>query len=137
MNTATTTHPTQPVDPFVEAFPENAPFWEAAGKGQLLLKHCLDCNRPHWFPRVVCPLCGSDRLEWRPSAGRGEIHSFSVVRRAAEPYVLAYVKLDEGPIVMTNIVDTPFDSLRMGMRVRAVFRQVPDGRPMPFYVPDA
>ena len=124
-------------DPFVQAFPENAPFWEAALQGRLLLRHCLDCNRPHWFPRMVCPLCGSDRLEWRAATGRGEIHSFSVVRRAAQPYVLAFVKLDEGPIAMTNIVDTPFDAIRMGMRVRAVFRQVSDGRPMPFYVPDA
>jgi uncharacterized OB-fold protein len=137
MNTTTATHDSLAADPFVLAFPENAPFWEAAAQGQLLLKHCLDCLRPHWFPRTVCPLCGSDHLEWKPSPGRGEVHSFSVVRRAAQPYVLAFVKLDEGPIVMTNIVDTPFDAIRMGMRVHAVFRQVPEGRPMPFYVPDA
>ncbi|MCW5652748.1 Zn-ribbon domain-containing OB-fold protein [Hydrogenophaga sp.] len=123
-------------DPFVEAFPENAPFWAAAERGELLLRHCEDCGRPHWFARVVCPLCGSDRLAWKTASGRGEIHSFSVVRRAGDPYVLAYVRLDEGPTVMTNIVDTPFESLRIGQRVHAVFRAVPEGRSMPFYVAD-
>ncbi len=135
MNT-TPIAPPPSTDPFVEAFPENAPFWEAAGRGSLLLRHCLDCRRPHWFPRAVCPLCGGDRLDWVPASGRGELHSFSVVRRAGDPYVLAYVRLDEGPTVMTNIVDTPFERLRIGMRVRVVFRAVPEGRPMPFYVAD-
>ncbi len=125
---------TEQADPFVEAFPENAPFWDAAGRGVLLLKTCDDCGRPHWYPRTVCPLCGSTRLQWSESAGRGEIYSFSIVRRAAEPYVLAFVKLDEGPVVMTNIVDTPHDSLSIGMRTRVIFRPAAEGRLMPFHV---
>ena len=76
-------------------------------------KHCNACGKPHWYPRVVCPLCGSDDVEWREASGRGEVYSFSVVRRMGEPYVLAFVTLEEGPTVMTNIVDTPLDALRM------------------------
>nr|ART90202.1 hypothetical protein [uncultured bacterium] len=123
-------------DPFVQALPENAAFWEAADRGELLLKHCTDCGKPHWFARTVCPLCGSDALEWKTASGRGEIYSFSVVRRVGRPYVLAFVKLDEGPTVMSNIVDTRFEQLHIGQRVRVVFRAVPEGRLMPFYVPE-
>ena len=123
-------------DPFVAAVPENAPFWEAAGRGALLLKHCKACDKPHWYPRVVCPLCGSDDVEWREASGRGQVYSFSVVRRMGEPYVLAFVTLEEGPTVMTNIVDTPFDALGIGQRVKVVFRQAAEGRSMPFFVPE-
>ena len=124
-------------DPFVAALPENAPFWEAAERGALLLKHCRACAKAHWYPRVVCPLCGSDDVEWNEASGRGAIHSFSVVRRMGEPYVLAYVTLDEGPTAMTNIVDTPYERLHIGARVHVVFRRVGDGRLMPFYAVDA
>jgi uncharacterized OB-fold protein len=120
-------------DPFVAALPENAPFWEAAERGVLLLKHCKACDRPHWYPRIVCPLCGSDDVEWREASGRGAIYSFSVVRRMGEPYVLAFVTLEEGPTVMTNIVDTPEQALEIGARVRVVFRRTAEGRKMPYY----
>lgn len=125
--------PQTETDPFVLALPENAPFWEAAERGVLLLKHCNACGKPHWYPRVVCPLCGSDDLAWREASGRGQVYSFSIVRRMGEPYVLAFVTLDEGPTVMTNIVETPLDAVRIGARVEVVFRRVPEGRVMPFY----
>ena len=79
------------------AAPEIRPFWEAARRGKLLLAHCTACDRPHWFPRVVCPLCSSCDIEWREASGRGTVYSVSVARRATPPYALAYVTLDEGP----------------------------------------
>ena len=91
--------------------PETAPFWEAAAKGKLLVKRCTACGRAHHYPRPLCPFCGSDRTELRDSAGRGVVYSFSVMRRATPPYVIAYVTLDEGPTMMTNLVDCDFDAL--------------------------
>src|SRR3984893_19525356 len=101
--------------------PEPPPFWDAATKGRLLLKRCTACGRAHHYPRPICPFCGSDRTEWTESPGRGVIYSFSVMRRAAPPYVIAYVTLDEGVTMMTGLVECDFDALRIGQKGRAVF----------------
>lgn len=122
-----------PPDPFVAALPENAAFWSAAAQGVLLLRYCKMCQKPHWYPRLVCPLCGEGETEWRAASGAGHLYTFSIVRRVAEPYVLAFVTLDEGPTVMTNIVQTPYSLLRADLRVCVVFRPTPEGRCMPFF----
>jgi hypothetical protein len=102
--------------------PESQPFFDAAREGRLLLKLCTDCNRLHHYPRAVCPFCASPRTEWIDAAGRGVIYSYSVMRRADKPYAIAYVTLDEGVTVLTNLVDCDFDRLRIGDPVRAVFK---------------
>jgi uncharacterized OB-fold protein len=114
------------IDPPVS--PEARPFWQAAREGRLLLPRCMSCERLIWYPRGVCPACGGCEIDWLEAAGRGVIYSFSVVRRGAPaafrdvgPYVLAYVELEEGPRVMTNIVTSEIDSLQIGDPVVAVF----------------
>jgi uncharacterized OB-fold protein len=115
--------------------PETAPFWEAAGKGKLLVKHCTACRRAHHYPRPICPLCGSDRTEWREASGHGVIYSYSVMRRASPPYVIAYVTLEEGVSMMTNLVDCDFDALRIGQPVRVVWTPSDGGPPVPMFTP--
>ena len=80
-------------DPFVASNPENLPFWQAAEEGRLLGKRCTDCGRHHWYPRCICPFCGSANTAWVPLSGRGSIHAFSTLRRASPPYTVAYVEL--------------------------------------------
>jgi uncharacterized OB-fold protein len=121
--------------PAPNSTPETAPFWEAAAKGKLLVKACTACGRAHHYPRPNCPFCGSDRTEWKDSAGRGVIYSYSVMRRATPPYVLAYVTLDEGPTMMTNLVDCDFDALRIGQPVRVVWTPTDGGPPVPMFTP--
>jgi len=113
--------------------PDTVPFWDAAAKGKLLVKTCTACGRAHHYPRPNCPFCGSDRTEWKESAGRGVIYSFSVMRRANPPYVIAYVTLDEGVTMMTNLVDCDFDALRIGQPVRLVFKPSDGGPPVPMF----
>ena len=115
--------------------PETAPFWEAAAKGKLLVKHCTTCGRAHHYPRPHCPFCGSDRTEWKESAGRGVIYSYSVMRRATPPYTIAYVTLEEGPTMMTNLVDCDVDALRIGQSVRVVWTPTDGGPPVPMFTP--
>ncbi|ARP78556.1 Zn-ribbon domain-containing OB-fold protein [Bordetella genomosp. 6] len=123
-------------DPYVAAFPELAPFWQAAAGGALLLPYCQDCGRTHWHPRAFCPECGSDRLRWQPAAGTATLHTFSAIHRGQAPvYVLAYVQLDEGPLAMTNIVGADAADLYIGMRLRVAFRQTPEGRHAPVFEP--
>jgi hypothetical protein len=122
-------------DPFVAAFPETREFWVAAGEGRLLLPRCDDCGRNHWYPRAHCPLCGSVRLRWVQASGRGTLHAFSPARRAEPQYTLAYVTLDEGPTLMTNIVGAPPEALRIGQPVVVRFQPSAEGRMMPFFAP--
>jgi uncharacterized protein len=61
--------------------PETKPFWDAAAQGRLLIKRCTTCNEPHWYPRAICPFCGSERTEWMEASGHGTIYSYSVFRR--------------------------------------------------------
>ena len=122
--------------PAPEANPETRPFWEAAAAGRLLIGKCKTCGKPHYYPRAICPLCGSDLTEWIQASGRGAVYSYSVMRRVPVPYALAYVTLDEGVTMMTNIVDCDLDSIRIGQRVRVVFKPTDGGPPVPMFAPE-
>jgi uncharacterized OB-fold protein len=115
--------------------PETKPFWDAAAAGTLLLKRCEACAEPHYYPRAICPFCGSDRTTWIEASGRGTIYSYSVFRRAPVPYAIAYVTLEEGPTMMTNIVDGDLDAIRIGQRVRVRFTPTDGGPPVPMFAP--
>ena len=115
--------------------PETKPFWDAAADGRLVIKQCTACGQSHHYPRTICPFCGSDATEWRPASGRGKVYTYSVMRRVSEPYVIAYVTLEEGPTMMTNIVDCDLDSVRIGQAVRVVFKPSEGGPPVPMFAP--
>jgi uncharacterized protein len=122
--------------PAPPANPETQAFWDAATQGTLLIKRCTACGEPHWYPRALCPFCGSDRTEWTPASGRGTIYSYSVFRRAPIPYAIAYVTLAEGPTMMTNIVDCDLDAIRIGQVVQVRFKPTEDGGPpVPMFSP--
>jgi len=129
MPTADRTIPAPPLNP------EIRPFFDACAKGKLLVKRCTACNQPHHYPRAICPFCGSDRTEWTEASGRGTLYTFSVLRRATPPYAIAYVTLAEGPTMMTNIVDTDLDALRVGQAMRVVFKPTDGGPPVPMFTP--
>ena len=115
--------------------PESQPFWDAAAAGRLLLKRCEACGEPHYYPRPICPFCGSDATQWKDASGRGTIYSFSVMRRVPTPYAIAYVTLAEGPTMMTNIVDCDLDAIRIGQAVKVVFKPTDGGPPVPMFTP--
>ncbi len=134
MMTAVSSRPLPAPQPNVET----QPFWDAAAEGRLTIKRCRSCNEPHYPPRGRCPFCFSDATAWEDSKGKGTIYSFSTMRRGPNtPYVLAYVTLDEGPAVMTNIVDCDPDTLAIGDRVEVVFTPTEGGPPVPFFKPAA
>jgi uncharacterized OB-fold protein len=115
--------------------PEAQPFWEAAERGELLIKGCQQCGQVHFYPRAICPFCGSDRTDWRRASGRGTVYSYSVMRRAEAPYAIAYVTLEEGPTMVTNLVDCDLDALRIGQAVRLVWKPTEGGPPVPMFTP--
>lgn len=121
--------------PAPQPTPETQPFWDAALAGTLVLKKCAACARVHHYPRALCPFCFSETTEWLPASGRGTIYSYSVMRRVPVPYAIAYVTLDEGVTMMTNIVDCDLDTVRIGQRVRVVFKPTEGGPPVPMFTP--
>jgi uncharacterized OB-fold protein len=123
---------------------ETREYWEAAKRGRLLVKHCNTCGRSHHYPRPFCPFCWSEDVEWRDVSGRGTVYTYSIVyRNDLEPfsawgaYVPAVVELEEGPRLMTTIVDCPHDELAVGMPVEVAFRDLTDEWAAPDFRPSA
>lgn len=115
--------------------PDNAPFWQAAREGRLLVKQCDECGKPHWYPRVLCPFC-MGTTHWKQASGRGTVYTYSITRRAGPtPFCIAYVTLDEGVSMLTHIVDCDFDSVRIGQKVQVKFSATQDGAPVPTFTP--
>ena len=115
---------------------ESKPFFDAAAEGKFLIKRCTACGEAHWYPRAMCPFCHSDKTVWEESKGEGVVYSFSIMRKSPTgPYALAYVTLDEGPNVMTNIVDVAPDDLKIGQRVKVRLQPTEGGPPVPVFVP--
>ncbi len=116
--------------------PENKPYFEAAAGGKLLVKFCNACKAFHHYPRALCPFCFSDKTEWREAKGMGTIYTYSVLRRGVPvPYCIAYVTLDEGVSMLTNIVDCDLDTVRIGQKVKVVFKPTEGGPPVPMFTP--
>jgi len=113
---------------------ETRRFWEATARGTLLYGYCNACREPHYYPRSTCPFCFSTDVEWKEASGRAVIYTFSVMRRSPTgAYIIAYVTLEEGPSLLTNVVDSEIDSVKIGAAVELVFKPSEGGPPVPFF----
>ena len=116
-----------------ELHPETETFFKAGLRSELVIKRCSDCHRFHHYPRAVCPHCLSDRTVWIRATGKGTVYSFNVIRqnpspgwRDEVPYVIAYVDLEEGVRMLTNIVECKPEDVYVGMPVEATWERVED-----------
>jgi uncharacterized protein len=103
------------------------PYWDALRAGRLSIQACGECGRMQHYPRVLCRFCGSRRLSWADSGGRGEIFASTRTERVTKPrlrertpFTLAVVRLVEGPLIMA-LVDDLDARLPAGARVRVDF----------------
>jgi uncharacterized protein len=131
---------TQVFEPPLTAVAE--PFWDATRRDELALQWCADCARFTWYPREVCPRCLATLLEWRVVSGNGTVYAVSVHHlagpgRTAEdlPYAVALIDLDEGVRMMSNVVDTDPEAVRVGDAVRIAWKPLSDGRNLPQFSP--
>lgn len=113
---------------------ETRAFWEGCGRHELVLQRCRDCGQVQHRPRALCASCLSGSIEHFRASGLGHVHTFTVTQqnqapgfREALPYVLAYVDLEEGPRLLTNVVGCDPDQVRIGMPVRADYVDVEGG----------
>jgi uncharacterized OB-fold protein len=106
---------------------EEAYFYSELAAGRIAYQLCGACGRAVWYPRVVCPDCGADRLAWHVSAGIGTVYSYTVLERAGHPvrredvpYAVALVDLDEGIRILGNLALADDDGATpIGRRVTA------------------
>ena len=88
-----------------------------------------------FYPRVLCPVCGSGALEWRESAGRGTVYATTAVHsRNRDPRNVVLVDLDEGFRMMSRIEDLPAEEVEIGTRVRFEVRQGEEDEPVAVFV---
>lgn len=119
--------------PLPKPFEEALPFWDALKHGELRLQKCARCAEFSHPPKAMCSNCHSFDLEWSLASGRGTVYSYIVTRQPIHPALVGYtpfatvqVQLEEGPIVISNIIDVQPDDIRIGLAVTAVFKKIDD-----------
>jgi uncharacterized OB-fold protein len=111
--------------------PETQPYWDAAAAGELRIQRCTDCGAAYFYPRPICPACGSGDVEWFTASGDATLYSYVISHRPAPgfedeaPYAIAVVQLAEGPRMMTSIAGVPAtpEALVLDMPLRVAFEQ--------------
>ena len=121
---------------------ESRPFWDGCREGKLLLQYCDACQHYQFYPRLYCMRCAAKEVRWLEVSGRGVIYSYTVIRQNKSPefvddvpYNLAIIQLEEGPRMMSNIVDIDLDDLRVDLPVAVVFDPVSDTISLPRFRP--
>lgn len=116
------------------------PWWDATRERRLLLQSCASCAAVQHHPRYVCTSCGAtDGLGWIESSGLGAVDTFTVVHRSprpdlAAPYVIARVRLDDGPVLLSWLELADPEAARIGERVSLSWTPLSDGRALPVFV---
>jgi len=129
--------PAQIPQPTIDS--DSREYWDGLAQGELRIQHCAACSKYVFYPRSICPHCFAAELTWVKAAGRGEIYSYTVVRQAFGrfsedvPYVIAIVELDEGVRMMSRIVGTPPEDVKVGAAVQVTFEHFDEGVTLPYF----
>jgi len=112
-------------------------YLEHLEKGELAYQFSPKAGKAVFYPRVLCPFTGSDKLEWRVSKGLGTVYSTTVVYPAkGEPYNVALIDCDEGFRLMSRVEDIDPKKVQIGQRVQfRVHRPGGEEPPCPVFVP--
>jgi uncharacterized OB-fold protein len=121
---------------------ESKGFWEACQRHELYVQQCGACAARRYYPRALCPACLSDDTRWVLSSGKGTVYTYTVTYqnqspgfRDELPYVLAYVELEDGVRMLTNIVGCAPEAVRIGMPVEVCFDDVTPEVTLPKFKP--
>jgi uncharacterized protein len=121
---------------------ESRPFWEACARHELYVQKCRTCGTVFYYPRSFCPEDLSADLEWLRCSGKGTIYTFTITRqnqsagfRDKVPYVMAYVELEEGVRMLTNIVGCTPEEVKIGMPVEVTFNDATPELSFPLFRP--
>jgi len=121
--------------PLPEIDEESKPFWDAVKKRKLMIQRCKICGKytPTHYPigGAGCPEHGEVSMDWTEASGKGTLFTFVVFQRAFHPavedevpYNVSVIELDEGPLVMSNVVECNNEDLKIGMSVETVYEDL-------------
>lgn len=120
------------------------PFWDAAREERLIIQKCAACGEHIFYPRIACPHCAADDLEWVEASGKGSVYSYTVVENNAPsafiadmPYVVAVIRLEEGVQMLSNVVDCDPHAVTCDMPVEVCFERLDDEFTLPKFRPAA
>lgn len=129
--------------PIPQPSPETQHFWDGCKEGKLMLQRCKDTGKAYFPPRPFSPYTGTRDVEVFQASGKATLFSYVINHRPAKgfedeaPYAIAVVQLDEGPRMMTNIVDcaqTP-EALQLDMPLEVTFEKINDDIALPKFRP--
>ena len=123
--------------------PEAKPFWDGLREGKLRLPLCGACGHVFFYPRILCPKCQARDIGWIDASGKDELHTFesrtgpTTAPGRSPPYVLAMIELDEGPRMMSNLINVEPSpkAIKCDMPVEVVFTKVSDDVTLPLFQP--
>ncbi len=129
--------------PIPKPTPETRKYWQAARQHTLLIQRCNACGEHYFYPRPMCPRCLSRQVEWVEASGRGRLHTFVINHRPPRsfpqkgPLVIGIVELEEGPKMLSNIIDVEPDpaKIRCDMPVEVVFEDITEEIALPKFRP--
>jgi uncharacterized protein len=107
-------------------------FWEGTKQHEFRYQQCNQCDEVVFYPRRHCPGCTGGELVWKVSAGKGTVYTYSVVRQSYHPffrnrvpYAVAWIDLEEGPRILSNVVgvDDPLTDVSIGMAVQVEWEE--------------
>jgi uncharacterized OB-fold protein len=120
------------------------PFWEGTRRRQLLLQRCRRCGAYRFTPQVLCRACYAEEYDWAPASGRGRVYSYTAIHQPQTPafaddvpYLLAVVALEEGPLMLTNLVDCAPQDVTIDLPVRVHFEDASEEITLYKFRPDA
>ncbi len=121
---------------------DNKPFWDACAQHELKFQKCLVCGKIRWPAAFICPDCHSEKSDWVQVSGRGKVYSYAVYHQLFHPgfekdlpYVTASIELEEGPRLLSNIVNCPSDQVYCEMPVILVWEDVNPEISLPKFQP--
>lgn len=128
--------------PLPQVTEDNREFWRGCKAHELRFQKCALCGHVRWPASLICPTCYSKRTDWVVASGKGTIYTFAVYHVAYHPsfkedlpYVVAVVALDEGPHLLTNIVDCPLDQVKCDMPVLVEWQDITREYTLPKFRP--
>jgi uncharacterized OB-fold protein len=118
------------------------PFWAGGLSGELRLQQCANCGHIRYPISTICPVCWSADCDWTSLSGRGTVQSHIVFERAYHeawagqvPYVVALIELDEGPVLVSNVVGVQPSAVRVGQPVTVTFARRSAAAALPQFTP--
>ncbi len=113
------------------------PFWDAVNEKRLVVQNCAECGALQYPPKPACPDCGSDKLGWKDTSGRGHIATYMVSQDSRlqrrvpdQPFNIALISLDDDPRInfYSNLPGVPVKEVPIGAAVEVVFEEVAPGQ---------